>query len=681
VSEIERPSQELERVPRHALAPRGADRDDDWRDDPRHRGEEHAADRDLDEEPRTDWSEQLATLRRHQVTLASAALIVLSLIWKATFLSHYWFRQDDFAALDASLKSGLSWGFLTHMDAGHLFPGVYLISWVLARAALYNWLAGSAVVLALHAAAGLAAWRLLRTLLGNRPAILIPLVMYLLSPLAFPTDSEWITAIEAIPLQIALFLALNAHVRYVRTGNFRYAGFSAAWLFFGLFFFEKAAVIPLLLFAVTAGFLTTRPLLAGVRATFVRLWKGWLLYFGLLAAYAAVFLAAYSTSQVKAAAPTPHLAATFAWRQVFYSLVPGFLGGPWHWYHTLNAAGAFASPPADLSWAALVVALAIVTASILTRRRAWRAWAILAGWVVLADMLPVIIGRLQYPGYAALFGMETRYVADAPAVLAIVVALAFWPVAGPEQDEATTTRRRREFFVGRWRTVAVAMVAVFVVGSIWSVQRFQTLTSKMTVTSNPVYIANARAALADVPAGTVIVSGYVPSTMMLGIFGKAAYTVTVLGPLSHRGAQVSWTTRPSGTIGQLRVFGQDGRLWPAAIAGSTTAKMSWQRSCLTKKPQLVLPFQPVSVGFAQVLRIGYVAAAGAAGETVAVAYGSFTGQFTVLAGAHKVYFPVHGSAANVTVQAQGGPGGLCFAPAVAGYVVALPGSPIPSIGG
>ena len=64
-------------------------------------------------------------------------------------------------------EPSLSWGFLTHVDFGHFFPAVYLIAWVLARVALYNWLAGLLIVLALHAAAGLAAWRLLRTLLGQ----------------------------------------------------------------------------------------------------------------------------------------------------------------------------------------------------------------------------------------------------------------------------------------------------------------------------------------------------------------------------------------------------------------------------------------------------------------------------------------------------------------------------------
>jgi hypothetical protein len=668
-------------VLRHSPAPRENGRDDPWLSDQTHRGEE-PADPDLDEEPGTDWAHTLAGIRRHHVTLACLALILVSLIWKAAFLGHYSYRQDDFAVLDTSLKSHLSWGFLTHVDVGHLFPGVYLIAWLLARAALYNWLAGSVVVLAMLAAGSLAAWRLLRTLLGNRAAIMIPLTFYLLSPLAFATDSWWVTAIEAIPLQIALFMALDSHVRYVRTREFRYAIASAAWQFFGLFFFEKAVVIPVLLFAVTAGFLSKWRLLAGLRATIVGLWKGWLLYLGLLVAYGATALLATQSSGTQIAPSSAQSVYSYTTNLVLHDLLPGLLGGPWQWYNPANSPTAYSWPPQSMVWLSLFAVLAVVGASILVRRRAARAWAILAGWVVLADIVPVVVGRLgTWSSFAGIFGITTRYVTDAPAVVAIVVALAFWPVSGPEQDPAGIRSRRREFFTGQWKTVAIGLVAVFVVGSVWSVQRYQTLTSTgMTVISNQAYIANARAALAQVPAGTVIVSQPVPTTVMWDTFGEASSTSVVLGPLSPRRSQISWTSLPVGTIGPLRVFGTDGRLWPVAIIGSTTtANLTWPRSCLNSmRQELVLPFQPASTIYAYVLRLGYTAAPSAAGQVVTVTYGRFTSQFTVRPGLHNVYLAVSGSAPNVVLQAQSLNAGPCFGQAVAGTVGAYPSSPIPS---
>lgn len=643
-----------------------------------------------DEEPGQDWSGWTSTLRRHRVTIACVVLIVAQLAWKAAFLSHFYYRQDDFHEFDLALKTGLNWTFLTRIQTGHFIPGVMLIVWILARVALYNWAAGSAVVLVMIAGASLAAWRLLRTLLGDRPAILIPLALYLFGSLTFAADSWWIAAVETIPLQIAIFMALNSHVRYARTGRFRHAIAAAAWIFFGLCFFEKSVLIPLLLFAVTAGYLTSRRgLLSAVRLTAVRLWPGWATYLALAGAYVGVYLSVLASSGNKLGFPTTaHPVYTFASKYLLDSLLPGLLGGPWHWFHTGTQADAFALPPSWLGWLSLVVVLAVIVASILYRRKAWRAWVILLGWVVVVDMAPIVAGRLTTPQYAGLAGMQTRYAADVPVALAIVVAVAFWPTAGQprvEQERSEASHRAktpgaktRDFSAGAWRAAAIGLGAVIAIGSVWSVQRYQELTS-VAGTTNRTYIANAKAALAHVPSGTVIVSQQAPSSIMLSVFGRGADTSAVLGPLSHRGDQVTWTTEPTGTIGQLRVFGSDGRLWPAALVGSTTKHPGSRPTCTTsKRTRIGLPFAPASEESARVLRVDYGATAIAAGATVTVTYGTFTGQFAVRPGQHHVYFAIQGSAQDVGLAVQPATGGLCFASAVAGNVAPFPANPIPS---
>lgn len=639
---------------------------------------------DAGEDRGTGWSRLPAVLRQHKVTVAAVALIVAQLIWKTAFISHYFFQQDDFLVLDSAVKSGLSWHYLTSFDSGHMFPGLYALAWVLARAALYDWTVASAIVIVLIAGAAVAAWRLLVTLLGDRPAVLIPLTLYLVSPLAFANFTWWIRPVEALPLQIALFMALKTHVQYIRTGRFRYAAMAAAWQFFGLLFFEKSVFLPFVLFAVTAGFLVEGRLLTAARSAVVRYWKAWVLYLGLLAVFAVVFLTALHSTRTTTAPPTSgHSVGVFASKLVFDTLLPSLLGGPWRWYHPVNAPGAYAYPPSGLIWLAVIVFLALIALSILLRRRAWRGWVILAGWVVLADMLPVAIGRLGLSSYAALYGMEPRYVADVPAVLAIVLAVAFWPVTGAEQDDAP----RREFFAGRRRSAAIATVVVIVLGSIWSVQRFETVTTSHTSAITPVrtYIANARAALAQAPAGTVIVSQPVPTTVMEGLFLTHTRSQLVLGPLVPSGSRIRWTVLPSGQIGQLRVFGSDGRLWPVAIYGSTTTSLPFLRSCLTaKRPELVLHFPAAT--WAQdlkdtyVLRLGAVTGTAAAGTTVTVSYGGYVRQFTARPGQSRVYFTVWGAAPDVVLQAQLGQGAICFGPAVAGTAGVFPGSPIPSAG-
>jgi hypothetical protein len=686
VSETDPPSQEIERVPRQHVAPRhdGGGRyrqavrvyDEDDGADNRAAGDRQ---RRLDDEPEVDWSSQLATLRRHQVTLACMALIVVTLIWKAVFLSQYFYRQDDFWIFDTALKSGLNWGLIGRTwGAGQFIPGPAALSWVLARVALYNWTVGAGVELVMIAGASLAAWRLLRTLLGNRPAILIPLALYLICPLTFPDYSWWIAGVETVPLQIAMFMSLTAHVHYVWTGRYRHAVAAGGWLIFGLIFFEKAAVIPLLMFAVTAGFLVKqRRLLPAAWQSAVRFWRAWALYLGVVAAYGVVLGLALRSSTVKPGAPSSASAVgTFSWGLVHRTLLPGLLGGPWHWYHTLGSVYAFSLPPAWLAWAATLVVLGIIVATIMTRPKAWRAWAILAVWVVLADMVPVIIGRLQVAGVATLFSMETRYVADAVAALVVVIGLACWPLASPAEEGASASSRRREFFTGRWRTVALAMVGVIAVSSVWSVQKFASLTRGAPAKT---YVANATRALALAPSGTVILDRQVPPAVMLGIYHHESYASVVLGPLSHRGAQIGWTVQPVGNIGRLKLFGSDGRLYPAAIFGSSTGKFPGARDCVTpRRTRLVLSFPRPSVSYARVLRLDYKASPAMAGQTVTVTYGGLTRQLVLRSGLNNAYFTVSGSATDVVVQAQAGPG-LCAYDAIAGFFVPAVGGAIPAM--
>jgi len=634
------------------------------------------------EEPPRDWSQLAEQARRHQVTLAALGLILASLIWKGAFLSHFYFRQDDFDVLDQSLKSGLTWKLLTTVHSGHLFPGVYLISWVLSRRALYSWAAGAGIELVLIAGSSLAAWRLLRTLLGNRPALLIPLALYVLSPLPFQAYSWWIAGVEEIPLQIALFMSLDAHVRYVWTGRFRHAIAAAAWLAFGLFFFEKSAVIPLLLFAVTAGFLVSRrSLVIASWTAAVRFWRAWTLYLAVLAAYLIVFLTALSGSSQQPAEPTSvHKAAVFGWGLLFHSFVPGVLGGPWHWFIMPGAAGGSAAAPSDLSWAALVVVAGFIVASMLTRRRAWRGWAILAGWILVDDILPVLIGRLAlFPGYAALLATQTRYVDDAAAVLAVVVALIFWPLASPSAAEDQSPAQRREFFAStQWKRAAVALTVVVAIGSVWTVSQYMTRTADPT----RAYIADARTALAQQPGGTVILDRQVPGTVMIGAFGSHADMSVVLGPLSGQGKHLDWISQPTGNIGGLKMFGPDGRLYAAAIHGVTGQSPSVFADCLSpKRSRLVVPL-PVRTGlgpFVRVLRIDYLAGAAAGGAGVTVTYAGRSGQITVAPNARSAYLSVTGSSPRVTLSASLTAGTFCFEKAVAGYFVPLPGTGVPAL--
>src|SRR5262249_3532868 len=149
-------------------------------------------------------------------------LIAAQVAWRAHFLSHMYFYRQDFFNLDFAISSPFNWHYLTYVGTGHLMIGERAIIWVLARISLYDWTLSSVVSLAFLAAAGVAAFIVLRTLFGERPAILAPLAVYLLVPLGVPALGWWTVALESVPLQLAMFMAVNSHIHYVRTRHWRH---------------------------------------------------------------------------------------------------------------------------------------------------------------------------------------------------------------------------------------------------------------------------------------------------------------------------------------------------------------------------------------------------------------------------------------------------------------------------
>ena len=371
----------------------------------------------------TEW------LRTNGLTMAAAALIAVQLWWNAALLAHTYFRQDDFRTFDRALAHGFGWHYLMLVDAGHMAPLNFAVAWVLARVALYNWLLASGVILLFVAASSLALLRVLRTLFGSRWAILIPLGLYLFSPLALAGVGWWSVAIETLPLNLAVFMAVHAHIRYVRGGRLRDAAVAAGWLLLGLATMEKGIVIPLLLLAVTSGFFVEGRWAAATLSALIRYWRAWLLYGALVAGYCVIFFLQLPTSRNQPGGPGSFSRLIdFVSSLVGTTLLPGAAGGPWRWL-VFGSGYAEASPPPGLQQLSWVLAVAVVIVSCVYRVRAWRAWAILFGWIAVADILPVAIGRLG-GAPPVLLGMQARYLADTAPILALCAGLAFLPVTG-----------------------------------------------------------------------------------------------------------------------------------------------------------------------------------------------------------------------------------------------------------
>ncbi|MEV4107578.1 hypothetical protein [Nonomuraea sp. NPDC049695] len=484
------------------------------------------------------------------VLAAGLAMVAVQLVWKFELVSRTYFRQDDFMFIARGLESPLSWDYLMRVDFGHLMPGAFAIHWAMGRLGVYNDALAHVLTISLQAAAGLALLRLLRLLFGTRPAILVPLGFSLLTPMTIPGLSWWAVVAETLPFQIALPMALASHVHYTRTGRFRHAVAAAGWTVFGMVFFVKAPFILVLAFVLTLGWLGG-----------LRLWRGWLLYLGVLIPYAVLFFRQLFTSvqltndTFRPMLPSAEVAAKSAWTLLTGSLVPTSLGGPWRWQPIGEDYALAATPPA-LVWASLAVAGVAVGVSVIWRRRAWLAWLTLLGYFLLADVVPIMLGRVELLG-PDLSGFELRYVSSTATVVALVIGLAFIPVQGEERPW------RRPALRLRWAWTPVA--AVFAAGSVWSVAAYADRPLGANVRS---YVKTAGQALARLPAGSVVLDTYVPSKIAFPVFFyDYALQSRILGPTAPR--QITWVRRLAGPLAQPLIFDEQGRLRPVAIDGVT----------------------------------------------------------------------------------------------------------------
>jgi hypothetical protein len=607
-----------------------------------------------------DWADVADRVLRHRVVLSGIAMVTAACVLKAVALSHSYFQQDDFAVMAKATASGFGFQYLFQSYAGHLIPGMFALAWVVARVSAYNWGLSAGTVLVFAALAGLGMLKALRTLFGDRPLILLPLAVYLFTPLTVPALTWWMVGLQEVPLELAIVMAVDQHVRYVRQGRVRNAIFAALWVVLGLAFNERANVLPVLLLALTSAFLIGGGSWPGaILRTLRRHWPAWSMYLAAMAADIAIYVLQLNTSREPLRAPTSvSSGATVGWDLLKNTLVPGALGGPWKWVPiTAGSSYAVAAPPALLVAVAWIAAAAVVLGSILYRRHAWRAWVILLGWVVVADIIPVEAGRVAF--FGTILGFETRYVADAGPVLAICLALAIMPVAG--EQHAYRPGIPDSFRRG---VVGGFVAGAFVLGSLWSLVSFEDVTSSTAARS---YVANARAAVAAAkPATTVLDSSAPNSVIDAGLFGRYGSVEQVLSPLTSQmpsAGRIRWLQRPVGTVPDLLTFDSQGNLVPIAVAWpySVASQPRGAPSCtaVTRRGVTIrLIPNPTWAPYAKLawtLAIGFVSGPNV---KLAVTYAGQHALLTLTHGLGNTYVTVHGSANRVTLR-NAGSGGVC----------------------
>lgn len=417
----------------------------------------------------------------------AVALIAVQLAVRAALAFGGYFYWDDLILIGkAGTHNLLAPSYLFHDHDGHVMPGAFLLGGTIIRLAPLDWTWPAVSLVALQLPASLALLRALHVILGWRPVLLIPLTFALFTPLAVPGFAWWAAALNSLPMLAALAWVCADAILLVRTGNQRYAVTGVLVYFGGLLFFEKAAVIPFVAFAVTALLCHVR----GDRAALATVWRAgarlWVAALALTVAWVVLYLAVVNQRRWSSdLAMTGRLLA----RSITHGIVPGLAGGPWHWDRWAPASPWAAPPPSVMALGWLVLAATLVV-SLVRKQRIGPVWLTAAGYAV-ACQVPIYLMRSS--NQTALELAQTlRYFPDLVVVLALLAAVALTAPnrrAGPRWLDASPRRA----------AVTAVLAVLFGASSLYSTATF--LTSWRDNPAQP-YLRNARASLAAAHAAS-----------------------------------------------------------------------------------------------------------------------------------------------------------------------------------
>jgi hypothetical protein len=583
------------------------------------------------------------------VALAAAVLIAVQLLIRGVLAFRGYFYWDDLILVGrAGTHRLLSPSFLFDDHDGHVMPAAFLVAGAITRLAPLNWVGPAISLVVLQLLASLALLRSLYVILGWRPVLLVPLTFALFTPLGVPGFAWWAAALNSLPMLAALAWVCADAILLVRTGNQRYAATGVLVYLGGLLFFEKAAVIPFVAFAVAALLCHVQ----GDRSAMRTVWRAgirlWTASLALTGSWVVVYLAVVNQHRWSSD-------LTMTWdllrRSVTHGIVPGLAGGPWVWGRWAPASP-WAVPPTTvkaLGWLVLAAALGI---SLARKQRIAPVWLTAAGYVV-ACQVPIYLMRSSR--FTVLELAQTlRYFPDLVVVLALLAAVGFCAPNRPSSGwlDASATR-----------TVVTTAVAVSFVASSW----YSTATFLTSWRDNPAqpYLQNSRRDLAAAQANSS--APLLDQEVDPLVLGRVAWPDNLA---SHMFALLRDRPEFSSSTMQLKMLDSQGRL--------VGAQVTWVRAMAPGPvPQcgyLVQPDRPVEIGLDGPLlpadwttEINYLANSDGS-MTVSLSEG-LDARVHVHPGLNRVYVRLPGAGNAVRVRANTAALSVCIAAGPVGFVL------------
>lgn len=580
---------------------------------------------------------------------AAAALIVVQLAVRAVLAFRGYFYWDDLILIGKAGTEGLlSPSYLFDDHDGHVMPAAFLVAGAITRLAPLNWTLPAISLLVLQLVASLALLRALYVILGWRWVLLIPLTFALFTPLGVPGFAWWAAALNALPMLAALAWVTGDAILLVRTGNQRYAVTGVLVYFGGLLFFEKAAVIPFVAFAVAA----LRCHVSGDGSALRTVWRAglrlWIAALALTVAWVALYLAVVNQKRWSF-----DLAMTgdLLWRSVTHGIVPGLAGGPWHWDRWAPASP-WATPPPSvmaLGWLALIGAVVL---SLWRKRRIGPVWLTAAGYAV-ACQVPIYLMRSSKQTALEL-AQTLRYLPDLAVVLALLAAVALCAPSRPATARWLDASPKRA-------AATAGLAAAFVASSLYSTATFLT-----SWRDNPTqsYLQNARAGLAAARAASdaPLLDQEVDPLILQRVAAPQNLASHMFALLRDRPEFDSATT-------QLRMIDSAGRLINARVTWTRTIAPGPMPQCgyfaqPDKPARLVLdgPLLPAD----WTVELNYLANSDGS-MTLALSEGPDV-KVLVHPGLNRVFVRLPGAGDAITVRANTTALALCLASGPVGFV-------------
>ncbi|TCJ00158.1 hypothetical protein [Aeromicrobium sp. IC_218] len=561
-------------------------------------------------------------------------LIALQVAFRTWAVAGSHFLVDDYIFLSgiARGQDDLDWYLRIHQ--GHFMPLSFVLVKLVSFAPAFSWTAVTVQIAVLQLLASLAAWWMLRTIFGNRPAVVVLLAGYLFAPLTLPSVMWWAVAINQLPQQIGLCILLGAHVQYLRTNRRRWLLVALLGLLIGLASYTKTALaLPVLPVVAMVWFTAGSTPVARAWSALRRWWLAWLAYGVVGLAFAVLYLHLSVAGNVNGTGGNNvELAVTF----IGVTLVPTLVGGPLQWKLFGPGPISYVDPGETVIVVAWVLLGALLAWVALTRVRALRALWIPAVYVAGSIAL-VVAGRSYVIAIigAKEVGLHLQYLSDAAPLIALAVGGMLLRVPGaPESSQ----RRADPLLAVSLPRTAIALGALAVLAaSVTSTIRYAEPWHEDFQERR--FLENGRAAL---QSDAAVADDAVPTRILPPVTGGDVFLIrNYFAPLGEDAQDV----RAAGV--DLSLLDVDGNPVPAFVDGEPRSAREPERCAYEASggEPVTIPIVPIidSVFWMQVDYSTLVP-----GDVAVVAGGQRTG-VRLEAGEHRLLVRTTGAYDEVTI--------------------------------